>query len=549
VDSFASVADAVAATTKKLEKRSILAAYLRGLGAAELPVAAVFLTGRPFPLRSEQTLQVGGAALQEAVTAVAGITPEALADAFVRLGDAGEAAAEALASREPPSRSMTLMEAREMCGRLASAAFPAGRRDALAEALARCRPAAAKYVVKIITGGMRIGVQESLVEEALAEAFGRRADEVRWANMLLGDIGETALLAREGRLDEARLQPFRPVKFMLATAIDEAEEAIAIRPAWEAEDKYDGIRAQVHSDGRAARVYSRTLDEVTHQFPEVAEAFVALGKPLICDGEILAQEADRQLGFAQLSRRLGRKEPDETIRQEVPVVFVAFDLLALDGEPLLREPLGDRRARLAALIGGSRVAASRAEHAATAAEVQAAFEAALARGNEGLVLKDPGSVYQPGKRGQAWLKLKRPLATLDVVIVAAEYGHGKRAGLLSDYTFAVQDAERLAPVGKAYSGVTDAEIASLTKLFLSSALRHFRGGVVVPPTVVVEIAFNGIQRSARHPSGFALRFPRIKRLRLDKPVSEIDTLARVEELWARQNRRQEAQAQQDGPRT
>ncbi len=479
-------------------------------------------------------MQVGGALLQEVASAVTGASPEEFARTTVRLGDGGEAVAELKASQPLPPSSLTLLQARELYGALAGMATVAERREALAQALAACRPAAAKYVVKIITGSMRIGVQESLVEDALAEAFGCDPEEVRRANMLLGDIGQTAVLAREGRLGEAKLALFRPLKFMLATAIDEAAEALTIGPEWEAEDKYDGIRAQVHCDGREARIYSRTLDEITSQFPEVGEAFRARGRELIADGELLAQAGERLLGFAQLSRRVGRKDPDESIRREVPVVFVAFDLLALDGEPLLLRPLSDRRRRLEELVAGSRVLTSRTLRVRSADAVQAASEAALARGQEGLVLKDAGSLYQPGKRGRAWLKLKRALATLDVVIVAAEYGHGKRHGLLSDYTFAVRDGERLAPVGKAYSGVTDAEIALLTETFRANAIADFRGGVVVPPTIVIEVAFNGIQRSARHAGGFALRFPRIKRLRLDKPVSEIDTLQCVEELWARQ---------------
>jgi len=479
-------------------------------------------------------MRVGGALLREAVAAATGATPEAFAETYVRLGDGGEAVAELMAVRPEPPSSLTLLEARRLCESLGKAATIAERRDTLAHALAACRPPAAKYLAKIMGGGMRIGVQESLVEDALAEAFGCDAEGVRWANMLLGDVGHTAALARAKRLHEATLTLFRPVKFMLATAIDAADEALVIGPEWEAEDKYDGIRAQVHCDGRDVRIYSRTLDEITSQFPEVATAFGETGRPLVCDGEILAQAGDRQLGFAKLSKRLGRKQADEDILREVPAAFVAFDLLALDGAPLLREPLAERRGALAEVLAGSRTAIARTQRVADVPGVEAAFEAAVARGNEGLVLKSAASPYQPGRRGQAWLKLKRPLATLDVVIVAAEYGHGKRRGLLSDYTFAVRAGEGLAPVGKAYSGVTDAEIAFLTETFLKSAVRRFRGGVIVPPMIVIEVAFNGIQRSPRHPSGFALRFPRIKRLRLDKPVAEIDTVERVGELWERQ---------------
>jgi DNA ligase-1 len=536
LDAFASVADEVAATTKKLEKRSILAAYLRALPLEALPIAAVFLTGRPFPLRSDKTVNVGGAVLREAAQAVTGVTAEDYEAAYIPLGDSGDTIAALLASRPAPRTSLTLTQVLRLFHDLAESASPSDRSHALAHALTACRPSAAKYLVKIMTGAMRIGVQESLVEEAIAEAFGRDSDAVRRANMLLGNIGRTAVLAHEGRLAQVRLTLFAPLKFMLATAIDEAEDALQIGGEWLAEDKFDGIRCQVHANGRETRLYSRTLDEITHQFPEIVAAFAGVGAEVVCDGELIAQAGDRQLGFGELSKRVGRKEPDADIVRDVPVVFVAFDLLTVGGQPLLDQPLAGRRERLAQLPPMEHVAVSQTLPVSDAGAIREAFEQALARGNEGLVLKDRASTYQPGKRGQAWLKLKRPLATLDVVVVAAEYGHGKRRGLLSDYTFAVRDGERLATVGKAYSGVTDKEIAFLTEHFKQTAVKDFGRGVLVVPAIVLEVAFNGIQRSSRHQSGFALRFPRIKRLRLDKPVDEIDTLDRVRELWEGQRR-------------
>lgn len=497
-------------------------------------MASVFLTGRPFPLRSERTLQVGGALLRDALREATGADPQAFEAAYLRHGDSGEAVAELLASRAGPSISLTLLDTHALYNKLSASSKTAERTSLLAEALRVCGPAAAKYLVKVATGAMRIGVQESLVEDALAAAFDREPDAVRWANMLLGDIGQTAVLARHGRLDEPRLELFRPLKFMLASAIEEAEGALRYGQEWLVEDKYDGIRAQVHADGHDVRIYTRTLDEVTHQFPEVAEAFAG-SRWLVADGEIIAQAGSGQLGFGELSKRLGRKAPDAEILSEIPVAFVAFDLLALDDEVVLREPLARRRSLLeGALPHAELVQVSELSTATDADAIATTFEAALSRDNEGLMLKRPDSPYLPGKRGKTWLKLKRPLATLDVVIVGAEYGHGKRAGLLSDYTFAVRAGEKLAPVGKAYSGVTDREIAFLTDHLRQNAVKDFGRGVLVTPTVVVEVAFNGVQRSKRHPSGFALRFPRIKRLRLDKSVSEIDTLERVEELWAKQ---------------
>ncbi len=534
MDALSSAADAVAATTKKLEKKSILAAYLSGLVGDALPVACVFLTGQPFPLRSERTVKVGGALLRDAAMAVTGVSAEEFEAAYLRHGDSGGAIAELLEDGDPPDASLTVLAVLGLYEKLSATSKTAERRDLLAEGFRSCRSAAAKYVVKIATGTMRIGVQESLVEEALAEAFGRDADDVRWANMLIGDIGQAATLARDDRLGEARLELFRPVKSMLATAADEAADALKHADEWLVEDKYDGMRAQVHAGETGTRIYSRTLDEVTSQFPEVAAVFDG-SRELVIDGEIIAQAGDEQLGFAELSKRQGRKDPDQAILEEIPTVFVAFDLLAIDGHAELRRPLTERRSLLAdAMAGIDGAKLSEMTMAGDADTIQAAFDAAIGRGNEGLMLKNPDSQYQPGKRGRAWLKLKRPLATLDVVIVGAEYGHGRRAGLLSDYTFAVRAGDKLAPVGKAYSGVTNKEIAFLTDHFKQNALKDFGRGVLVPPTIVIEVAFNGIQKSKRHGSGFALRFPRIKGLRLDKSTNEIDTLERVEELWAKQ---------------
>ena len=526
MDRFAGIANQLAATTRKLGKRAILAAYFRSLDRSDLPVAALFLTGRPFPLHDERTLDVGGGLLQEALLQLSGASEQAFQEAYIRFGDIGEVGEALLRDRAGPP-SPGIADLGDFFAALASIRGPAAKREALIGMLGRLRPAALKYGVKIISAGLRIGVQESLVEEAIAEAFGVPPDDVRWANMLLGDVGEVAVLAAEGRTAEAGVRLFRPLKCMLGTAVDAVDEAFREAQQWVVDDKYDGVRAQVHVQGNEARIFSRTLDDISGQFPDVVPELAALGHELVLDGELIAHDGQRALGFAALSKRLGRKSPDDAILAEVPVRYVAFDLLYLDGQTLLREPLTGRRRQLSALGFPGRLLAPTTTVAGTEEEVEEAFEAALGRGNEGLMLKSPSSPYLPGKRGRAWLKLKRPLATLDCVIVGAEYGHGKRAGLLSDYTFAVRDGDRLAPIGKAYSGITDEELAFLSDHCKRTALKDLGRAFVVRPEIVIEVAFNGINRSRRHPAGFALRFPRIKRLRLDKSVSEVDTLDRV----------------------
>jgi DNA ligase-1 len=378
----------------------------------------------------------------------------------------------------------------------------------------------------------------------------------------------------------------------LAVAVDPTPNPQQPTPVLAAflEDKYDGMRAQVHlgdpaAPGRVA-IYSRNREDITRAFPELVEAFHdvveeapdGLGGGLILDGEILGWdlEGGKALPFAILGQRIGRKKVDNELRARIPVVFMAFDVLFERGELLLGLPLRERRARLEAVVerlapvatapldqhtafapGGlfaalatdedhvRRLMLSPARYVESAEAIDQAYADARARANEGVMIKAADSLYQPGRRGLAWVKLKRELGTLDVVITGAEFGHGRRAGLLSDYTFAVQgrvgpDGEpELLNVGKAYSGVTDQEIAELTGWLKAHTVEdrgHFR---TVEPLRVLEVAFNNVMRSERHASGFALRFPRILRIRDDKPVNEIDTLERVEEIYLSQPDRPE----------
>jgi DNA ligase-1 len=399
--------------------------------------------------------------------------------------------------------------------------------------LDRLSPLAAKYVGKILTGDLRIGLRAGLVEEGIARAFGATAADVAWASLLTGDLGEVALLARRGQLREARLHLMHPFQFMLASPEEDAA-AIMRRVGGEAwvEDKYDGIRGQLHKEGSRVALYSRDLNEVTAAFPEVVEAAAAIPHDLLLDGELLAFRDGRVRPFFELQHRLGRKVVKDELRREVPVIFTAFDLLYLDGRDLLLEPLRERRRLLENLNLPSPFRLAYLIQARTAEELDRIFDDARARFNEGLMVKDPKSIYTPGRRGLAWLKLKKALATLDVVVTGVEVGHGKRKHVLSDYTFAVYDerADRLVNIGKAYSGLTDIEIAQMTEYFKSITLKDYGRFRLVQPEVVLEVAFDAIMESGRHNSGFALRFPRIVRIRRDKTIREIDTLANVETM-------------------
>ena len=579
---LAEACERIAGTTKKLEKIAIVADFLRSSPPEEASVAAIFLSGRPFPAWEETTLQVGGRLLWRIVEELSGRSPEELTAVYRKLGDLGAVAAEVLPDRSttaneasaPTSKSgPSAREVEAAFRKIAFARGPAAKAILVRELLTRVTPLEAKYIIKIITGDLRVGLKESLVEEAIAKAYGCTPREVQRANMLLGDIGETLKLAADGSLSAlgsgaVKMRLFHPLGFMLASPAQSAEEALSYFQSALVEDKYDGIRAQAHCSGGDVRIFSRTRDEITESFPELPNALAGLPRDAILDGEIVAWsyltpesgESGRALPFSALQQRLGRKRVSEQMMRRVPIAYLVFDVLYAGGELLIDRPLRERAKMLDELLAAPRIEMSGMSRelqgrlmlesadspvatqvyrtpvfqASSPDELDQLFEAAQARGNEGLMIKDPESNYTPGRRGKSWLKLKRELATLDVVVTAVEYGHGKRIGVLSDYTFAVRDADRLVNIGKAYSGLTDAEIAEMTKWFLEHTIEDQGFRLVVEPKIVLEIAFNNMMRSDRHESGYALRFPRIVRIRTDKPPEEADTIERAQEIYRRQ---------------
>ena len=637
---LAALSDALAVESGRLKKRAAIAAVVAHVAAKDAEEAGwfcLYLAGQPFPEADPRKLNAGGALLTKALKDVSGYAEAALTAAYRRHGDLGAAAFDLLAVKKMQKPTLTLAEIAAAFAGMAGARTTAARASLVEGLLRRATPIEAKYLLKLMLGDMRIGVKQSLIEEAIAVASGSDVAAVRHAVMLEADLSCAVVMAFAGTLAEARMRLFHPLGFMLASPVETPEEAVARfteKPAKvikakkklskrgksaeaseefvdladareiglddpaemgfaedvEAEaaaaagtpdmhafleDKYDGMRAQVHC-GDAARpgrvaIYSRNREDVTQSFPEIAEAFRGVKEPLILDGELLGWDLRERkaLPFSVLGQRIGRKRVDNEMRRQIPVVFMAFDLLFQEGELLLPLPLRERRMRLESVVarllpntlspveldarvdaaqGGlfamlhevkeelvQRLMLSPSKLVGNAEEIDKAYADARARANEGVMLKAAGSAYLPGRRGLAWVKLKRELATLDVVITGAEFGHGRRAGLLSDYTFAVRgEAGELLNVGKAYSGVTDLEIAELTEWLKAHTLEdhgHFR---TVEPLRVIEVAFNNVMRSERHASGFALRFPRILRIRDDKPLDEIDTLERVEAIYQSQ---------------
>jgi DNA ligase-1 len=589
---FAQTCEAIAATTKKLSKTAIVAEYLKLRTTDEAAVSAVFLSGRAFPAWAETTLQVGGSLLWRIVAELAGKNESDLTATYRKLGDLGSVAADVLPERA--GQGPAILEVQEAFRQIANARGPAAKSAMVRDLLARATPLEAKYIVKIITGDLRIGLKESLVEEAIAKAYDVTLADVQRANMLLGDIGETLRLAVTDNLAQARMRMFHPIGFMLASPIDSTDEGLSYFSEAAIEDKYDGIRAQAHVANGEVRFFSRTRDEITESFPELPDALSDLPQDAILDGEIVAWDypentaktrevVDERLSeagdteanslgrarpFSVLQQRLGRKKVSGKMLREVPVVYLAFDVLYADGELLIDRPMRERARVLDDLMRAEKITHHRdsesqrksgqarlvfehdtPEHdmrvrvirapvfrATSPEELEVLFVAARVRGNEGLMIKDLASAYTPGKRGKSWLKMKRELATLDVVVTAVEYGHGKRIGVLSDYTFAVWngDKSRLLNIGKAYSGLTDVEIAEMTQWFLDHTIEDQGFRRTVEPAVVLEVAFNNMMRSDRHESGYALRFPRIIRLRPDKLPEDADTIERASEIYKQQ---------------
>jgi DNA ligase-1 len=633
----AALAESLATEASRLKKRAAIAEATRSTqatnGSEDAGRFCLYLAGQPFAEADPRKLSAGGALLTKALKLVSGCSDAALTAAYRQHGDLGAAAFCVLQGVALEESALTLIEVEEAFAAMAAARTTAVR-AALVEGLLRSATALeAKYLLKLMLNDMRIGVKQSLIEEAIGIASGSDVSAVRHAEMLEADLARVVRMAFAGTLGEARMRLFHPLGFMLASPVETPEEAVErftakplkaapekqqskrknkvvvvnddaeleteadeigaaaigrvtqpgklLEPRVHAflEDKYDGMRAQLHCGdvthaGRVA-IYSRNREEITESFPEIVEAFCGCDIPMILDGEILAwdYETQKALPFAQLGTRIGRKRVDNAMRKEVPVLFMAFDVLFQGEELLLSLPLVERRARLqeiVARLGASAMSSiERDEHAdaaqgglftqveavalpvprlvispakmvESAEQIDQAYRDARERANEGVMLKAADSVYQPGRRGLAWVKLKRELATLDVVITGAEFGHGRRAGLLSDYTFAVRGASSLGEpmellnVGKAYSGVTDAEIAELTTWMKEHTLEDYGHFRTVEPLRVIEVAFNNVMRSDRHASGFALRFPRILRIRDDKPLDEIDSLERVEEIYESQ---------------
>jgi DNA ligase-1 len=532
---FTNICETISATTGKTRKRKLLAAYLRSLEEESLVLAASYLSGKALPGDTKmRSFSVGWALIRQALLDLTGLTRAQYRQVSSSQADAARTAYLILQGKTSPEPH-SLLSVADRFFRIASTSAQTEKIKMLRSLFSEFHHSEGSILIGILLGDLRIGLKEALLEEAIADAFDQKIRNVRNANMLLGDIGNTIRLARDDRLNEAEASWFTPLRVMLASPEDTAEDIVTRlgtenRPIW-LEDKFDGIRAQLHRKGDEVEIYSRDLRPITSEFMDLVRPAQSLDRDVILDGEIIAYAEGKKLTFFDLQKRLGRRDNrldqgDLFFGEAVPVRFLAFDLLAIDGKGCLEKPLCERRTLLDEITFNEAIQSCEVIQVANPKEVDQAFNESRKRGNEGLIAKDPFSPYSPGRRGKQWLKLKKAMPTLDVVVVKAQQGHGKRAHVLSDYTFSVRDEEsgELRIIGKAYSGLTDEEIEELTDHFQERTIEKNRNIHIVEPDTVLEIAFDSINPSKRHNSGLALRFPRIKAIRRDKTLQDIDTL-------------------------
>jgi DNA ligase 1 len=548
---FVDVCEKVRQTASKNAKVATIAEYLiklkgqDGGGDTSLAVAVLFMSGAIFPKGSGLTLNVGFNTIMRSLSEIARLEPEEIQRIYLKHGDMGALAEHVVSKRQQNplvAQQLLLPDVHDQLRKIADAVGSGAaeaKRKILTGLLINSSPLEAKYLIKIATGELRVGVVEGLVELAIAKAFERDVQAIRQAMLLSGDIAHVALLAKKDALSTAIMKPLFPLSFMLADVMFSAEEIEQYynKPVI-CEFKYDGIRVQLHKFGDEVKMFSRKLEDVAASFPEIVSAVSLLEADFILDGEVLAYRRGRPVHFQELQKRLRRKAVTDRLMAEIPVVYVPYDIMYFDGQPLIGRPLTERKRLLSQIRFGEPIIDLGYRIVSTAQQIACAFKESRDAGHEGLVIKELESQYHPGKRGRHWTKLKYELDTVDAVIVIAEYGHGKRAGTLSDYTFAVRDEHdsgSLKTIGKAYSGLTDAEIAKMTNKLRSITVKDEGYRLVVRPEIVLEVAFDSIQKSDRHNSGFALRFPRIKYIRTDKTVRDIDTLEKVQRIYERQS--------------
>jgi DNA ligase-1 len=544
---LAELCEKLEATRERLLMINVVADFLKTLQPEEIEPAVSMILGRPFPNGGQYTPDVSWATLSEIIKRLTGMRWEAFSQALSKTGDVGSATKTVFESSRVRrqavllERALTIAEVRRDFEAIATTVGPGSRekKERLIETLfSSASPVEAKYLVKIFIGEMRTGFHEGLMEQAVAEAFRIPLETVQKTSMIVGDVGEVAATAEiEGLVGLSKIgfRAFRPVSLMLAQMSNDVADALHEHGGKTAfEYKYDGARVQIHKLGDEVRVFSRRLTDITESVPEAVEAARknVEAREAILEGEIIAVDVEgHPMPFQHLMRRFRRVHSIRETAEKIPIELYLFDILYADGENLISLPYSRRREILAEKAG--EILLTEQIVTESVGEAEKFLREAMNAGHEGLMAKRLDSPYTLGMRGKHWLKIKPILEPLDLVIVGAEYGYGRRHGWLSDYCLAARDVETggFLEVGKTFKGLTDLEIVEMTRRLKELAISERRGRVVVLPKIVVEVAYNEIQKSPKYECGMALRFARITRIRDDKTAEEADTIQKVREIF------------------
>lgn len=546
---FAELCQKVEETSGSLEKIDLVAAFLRELEDGELGIASNFVMGTIFP-DSETVLGVGPSILYEAMTRACGCTPDQIQETLRATGDPGLVAYAVAEKRRPINLaafgSTDALTVTDVFERFISISRASGKRSQetkvknLQFLFGEASPLEARYIARLAMEDLRIGVGEGVARDAVSKAFGQPAELVERGYNLTNDIGLVAQHAKHGTLSSINVTINHPIKMMLAQLGDSIPTALKEMGKAAIEWKFDGARVQIHKDGEKVRIYSRRMENVTSSLPEISKATIRLvkAKRAILDGEAVATGDDgRPRPFQDILKRFRRKYDVDKLAAQIPLQLHLFDLIYLEGKSLIDRPLSERRELLVSIADSDLVASQVLTD--NPKEAERIYSEALAAGHEGIMIKNPASVYAPGKRGKNWLKIKPVMETLDLVVIGATWGEGRRANLLGSYRLACADPEtgKLLDIGWVATGLSDEVLAELTETFKDLILVQKGMEVELKPAVIFEVAYEEIQASTNYSSGFALRFPRLVAVRDDKSVEEADTLERVISIYRLQRGR------------
>ena len=547
---FAELCQKVEGVSGTLEKIDIVAAFLAELEEPELAVASNFVMGTVFPPGSDLVMGVGPSILYEALIKACGCPASLVMEMLRATGDPGLVASKIVEKRRPLNFAAFMggdqISITDVYQRFLAIARASGRKSHevkvknLQFLFSQATSLEAQYIARLAIEDLRIGVGEGGVRDALAKAFGQSANEVERGYNLTNDMGLVAVSAKRGTLSDLSVTVNRPMKMMLAQLSESIPSALQEMGTAAIEWKYDGARVQIHKDGGKVRIFSRRLENVTASLPEIASAALKQirAESAILDGEAVALSADgRPRAFQEILKRFRRKYNVGKLAAEIPLSLYLFDLIYLDGQSVIDLPLLERRELLAKISDPSLLAPQVLSDKTEVAEE--IYKKALDAGHEGIMLKNPSSVYAPGKRGKNWLKVKPVMETLDLAVIGAKWGEGRRATFLGSYRLACHDPEtgKLLDVGWVATGLTDESLAELTEMFKSFIIVQKGMEVELKPTVIFEVAYEEIQKSPNYSSGYALRFPRLVTVRDDKSLDEADTLERVVSLYRMQRGR------------